>query len=306
MNTPTPTADGNIPITVIMRCYNDAPILPRTLAALAAQRGVAVTVIVFESASTDGSRAIVAAQAGFAIVDLAPGTYWSSTVLNQGLARAETDLVAFVNSDAVLVDECCLARLAAAIQADAGCAASFARQVPRADCSPCTRMDLATAFEWRHELGIHADCLSMVCSMVRRSVWEALPFDEALTFAEDYVWSRAAQARGFHIRYVPEAVAEHSHEYTFSQQYRRSFGDAAAMSRIAKAPPTGNILTGVILPWGKRCLRDAWRLVRLGHPGAVWRLPAYRWPKMLGEWHGARAGWHCFQVPGGGTRQPRL
>ena len=298
------SAPANLPITVVMRCYNDAPILPRTLVALRAQRGVDLTVIVFESASTDGSRAIVAAQPDFEIIDLAPGSYWSSSVLNRGLARAETDLVAFVNSDAVLLDDRCLARLAEAILADPDCAASFARQVPRADCSPCTRMDLATAFEWRHELGIHADCLSMVCSMVRRSAWEGLPFDEALTFAEDYVWSRAAQAQGYFIRYVPEAVAEHSHEYTARQQYRRSFGDAAAMARVATAPPAGQIITGVLLPWVKRCLRDAWRLVRLGQPLAIWRLPAYRWPKMLGEWHGAQAGWRCFQVPGGGTRQP--
>ena len=42
-----------------MRSYNDAALLPRTFAGLDKQRGVDITLIVFESASTDDSPNII-------------------------------------------------------------------------------------------------------------------------------------------------------------------------------------------------------------------------------------------------------
>ena len=48
-----------IPVTVVMRSYNDADLLPRTLAALDRQVGVLIELIVIESASTDHSLEIL-------------------------------------------------------------------------------------------------------------------------------------------------------------------------------------------------------------------------------------------------------
>ena len=48
-----------IPVTVVMRSYNDADLLPRTLAALDRQQGVMIELIVIESASTDNSLEIM-------------------------------------------------------------------------------------------------------------------------------------------------------------------------------------------------------------------------------------------------------
>ena len=79
-----------------------------------------------------------------------------------------------------------------------------------------TRVDYLVAFENRHELGEPAaSWMSLVCSMVRRSALIEHRFDEALTFAEDAVWSQAMIERGWAPAYVREAVAEHSHNYTW-------------------------------------------------------------------------------------------
>lgn len=292
------------PITVVMRSYNDAPLLPHTLGALDAQEGVTSRLFIFESASTDGSKELFERHGYDRIVHLEPGSYHSATVLNQGTEWADTELVAYVNSDAIMMSRSVLRLLADAIVADDRCAGAFCRQIVRPDATPMTRLDYFTAFENRHELGHFADKMSLVCSMVRRSAWENNRFDGALTFSEDYVWSHRAQLQGWRLRYVPEAVVEHSHNYGGEDLYRRHFGDAAALACIRAGAPSSSALGGVVLPWTKRCLRDAWRLARMGALDEAWRLPAYRWPMLLGEWHGARAGWRHFREEGRRDPQP--
>ena len=61
-----------IPMTVIIRSYNDAKLLPRTLAALDQQRGVDCRYIVFESASVDDSLAILQAWGKAEIIEMEP------------------------------------------------------------------------------------------------------------------------------------------------------------------------------------------------------------------------------------------
>jgi hypothetical protein len=42
----------------------------------------------------------------------------------------------------------------------------------------------------------------------------------------------------------------------------------------------------------------------MGQLGSAWRLPMYRYPMLLGEWHGAQAGWRHFREQGRQDRQP--
>lgn len=297
-------ADHAHPVTVVLRSYNDAALLPHTLAALDAQRGVEVELAVFESASTDGSKEILERHGYKRIEHLAPGTYHSASVLNRGTEQAETELVAYLNSDAIMMGPTVLRDLADAIvNADKG-AGAFAKQITRPDATVLTRLDYFTAFENRHELGHYAQHMSLVCSMVRRSVWQSVPFDAGLTFAEDYVWSHRVMARGHTLHYVPSAVVEHSHNYRTSELYWRHFGDAAALASVRLAEPASSPLEGFVLPFFKRCARDTLRLARMGHLRDAWRLPAYRYPMLLGEWHGARAGWRHFREEKRTDRQP--
>ena len=112
MSNPPPTPD-NIPITVVLRSYNDAALLPRTLAALDTQTDVDLTLLAFESASRDSSLQILQDHGGFVHIEqLEPGSYQSSRVLNAGVERATTELVAFVNSDAILLHDRVLRQLA--------------------------------------------------------------------------------------------------------------------------------------------------------------------------------------------------
>ena len=63
------------------------------------------------------------------------------------------------------------------------------------------RLDLKVAFQQRWRLREAAEWMSLVISMIRRSTWEQVPFDERLTFAEDAVWSHRVIQRGWSVRY---------------------------------------------------------------------------------------------------------
>ena len=284
-----------IPVTVVMRSYNDAPLLPRTLAALDAQEGVDVTLFVYESASSDGSKEIFEEHGYDYIHHLKPGEYRSSKVLNDGTERSKDELVAYVNSDAVMTEPKTLRRMADAILADEKICGAFARQTVREDADPMTRVDYHVAFDNRHELGEPAaSWMSLVCSMVRRQAILDNKFDDALTFAEDAVWSQMMMDKGWKTAYVEDAVAEHSHNYTWEERYRRTYGDAAALARLLKEEPDRSYLTGFLIPYLKRCLRDLPRLAKVGRLHAFYKIPFYRWPLMLANFRGTRDGWEFF------------
>jgi rhamnosyltransferase len=291
-----------IPITVVMRSFNDAAILPRTLAALDEQTGVAVTLLVYESGSTDHSLEIIEAHGCDGLEVLEPGTYNSSRVLNAGVARSETDVVAFLNSDAVLMAPGSLRLLADRLLEEETCGGVFARQVPRPDADAMTRLDYSVAFDHRESLGAYQHDMSLVCSMIRKRAWKLEPFDERLTFAEDAVWSRSISAHGFHTRYVPEAAAEHSHNYTASERYRRAYGDAAALAVLP-----GECVPGTVcFTWARRVLRDAFRVCALGKPHWIFSIPVHRWSQLRGARDGARPGRTHFTGPKADGVQPTV
>ena len=259
--------ESNIPISVVMRSYNDAKLLPRTLAGLEMQEGVDVQLIVMESASTDDSLKRFETYGEVDILErLAPGSYKSSIVLNRGVFLAEHELVAFLNSDAILTDPLSLRRLADAIRLGNKVAGAFGRQLPRPNADAMTKLDYYIAFDNREWMGEFADAMSLVISMVSKSVWSQVPFDERLTFAEDAVWTREVHKLGYQTVYVEEATAEHSHNYTWKERYRRHYGDAAAYALALEEPPSRNLITGALVPFVRRVMVDSRRLIQMGAP----------------------------------------
>ena len=281
-----------IPVTVVMRSYNDAKLLPRTLAALDRQQGVLIELIVIESASTDNSLEILEKYGPDQLICLKPGEYHSSRVLNKGISLATTELVALINSDAILESDECLLDMAKAIRGDMKCAGVFARQSVRADANAMTKLDYEIAFAGdRSQLGTGASWMSLVVSMIRWSAWDELPFDNRVTYAEDAVWSHHIQELGWHIRYVGGASAEHSHNYSWHQRYKRAYGDAEALAAIRGQPPARTSIGGFWKPYIKRVAKDSLRCVKMGMPHQAWKVPFHRWPQLWGAWHGQTDGW---------------
>ena len=240
-------------IDVVVRCKNEMPRVERCLEGLDGQEHPSARVLFLDNGSTDGSREI-AIQHGARVHGI--GSYVPGAVLNEAMRLTKSPIVAFVNADAVPLHDDALAHLVEPLVRDRDVCASYARQMPTAEAS-----DL-TAFDYHRTFGAEAldtrlgRFFSMAVSAIRRSAWEALPFDEELRYSEDVDWTERASALGWCVAYVPEARFEKSREYDLRGHFRRRRGEGAADTRIhrlGRPSPWRELLR----PMAGSVLRDA-------------------------------------------------
>lgn len=242
-------------IDVIVRCRNEMPHAARALDALAVQRGVRGRVLFYDCKSTDGSRE-AAVRAGVEIVDVDPAKYVPGAVLNAGMRATRAPLVAFVNADVIALDPDAIARLAEPL-GERAVAASFGRQLARADADACARADTERAFGPVSAGRVRAGSFfSMAASIVRRDWWSRAPFDEQIRYSEDVEWTRRMSLLGASIVYVPDARFEHSHNYDWRAHFRRRRGEGAADREIFGLGPVRVGREGIV-PLTGALVRDA-------------------------------------------------
>ena len=278
-------------VSIIMRSYNEAWALKDTLPALLAQDYKNWELIVIDSGSMDGSQELIRAFSPAHFIEITPQEYIPGRVMNQGMRLAKADLCVFINADATPQGTNWLRPLAETLQ-DRQVAACFGRQIPRPDCQAVFACDYDRCFGPQRESASWDHFFSMVSSGLRKDVWQRRGFREDLQYAEDDEYTRWCKAEGHEVRYVPESVAMHSHNYTPEQSYKRAFGDARAIGKAWKGSPRQfNWLTTVAIG----CLKDMRHdvryclqhscLSRLGHSLRI------RWQQRQGKLAGFRQGW---------------
>lgn len=292
------------PVSIVMRSFNDGPLIGGTLRAVHAQDGAeGVDLVHIDSGSRDDTVPIIRSFRPRVLIQIQPGEYVPGRVLNRGMREARGDWVVFLNSDAEPADRRWLAELLAATTAGPRLGTAFSRQIPRPDCRAVYAHDYDRCFGPARESRTWDHFFSMVSCIVYRPAWEAQPFREDLQYAEDDEWSRRLKAHGWGVAYAEKSIAIHSHNYTLRQAYRRAHGDlfAIAASRPESRPRARDWLFGFLLAWLADVRRDAvWcaregRLAGLPHAGAV------RAAQRYGKTAGFRAGWRHYHLGSGPT-----
>jgi len=278
-------------ISIIMRSYNEAWALRETLPALQAQDYANWELIVIDSGSSDGSQELIRAVAPTHFVQITPQEYNPSRVMNQGMRLASTDIAIFLNADATPQGPGWLRPLVTALL-DPQVAACFGRQIPRPDCQAVFACDYDRCFGPERESARWDHFFSMVSSGLRKDIWSERGFREDLQYAEDDEYTRWCKERGYDIRYVPDSVAMHSHNYTAEQSYKRAFGDARAIGKAwTGASSDFNWPKTVACGWLADARKDlAWcakqgRLAELPHALGI------RLRQRRGKLAGFRQGW---------------
>lgn len=215
-------------ISVIMRTKNADWVVEQALHALHSQTIRNFQLIVVDSGSTDRTLDIVGHYSP-QLIQIPPTSYIPGAVLNQAIQYATGDIFVFQNSDAVPLAPNALEYLVQPF-GDARVAATFARQLPRPEATNWVRRDYEVSFPAQ---GVAPPWmpLSLPFAAMRRSVWEQHPFHTAAWGSEDLEWGIWANANGHVVRYVPEAIVMHSHNYTLREAFGRRFieGEADAI-----------------------------------------------------------------------------
>jgi rhamnosyltransferase len=176
-------------------------------------------------------------------------------------------------------------------------AAVYGRQIPRPDCKAVYARDYERCFGRDRESSKWDHFFSMVSSGIRRDAWTLRGFNEAMQYSEDDEYTRWCRAQGYAVRYCPDSVVMHSHNYTFRQAYRRSFGEAWALAGIGQAagndPGPGR---SVFFRWLRDALGDLRFCARRRRIGEWPHALGIRWQRRLGGLHGFQAGWQMHRV----------
>ena len=274
-------------VSIIMRSFNDAPLIEATLKAVLNQTFKDYELINVDSCSSDGTVDIIRKYNDNVSV-AEPGTkYNPGRVLNEAIAKVDSPWVVFCNSDATPQSDTWLEKLIEPL-ADDKTAATFSRQISRPDATPLVRYDYEKGFPppgEAHKVG--GFFFSLASAAIKREIWAGHKFYVDCDYSEDVHWAWWAANNGYKVVYVPESEAMHSHNYTLKQLRRRACGEGEADVFIYGVQPS---LGRQILRWGKHVIEDTVYCLKTGHIGILFTAPISRMVFTMGYHKGTKIG----------------
>ncbi|MCF7741387.1 MAG: glycosyltransferase [Candidatus Marinimicrobia bacterium] len=249
-------------VSIIMRSINDMEFIEATFQGILEQNFQDFEIVNVDSGSTDGTYELIQKYNKGTVYQIRPEEYVPGPVLNTAISRAKGELIVFNNSDCIPQNQDWLGNLIAPLS-DSGVAASFGRQIPRSDSHPLVVKDYERAFgdgsissQWHH-------FFSLATSAVPKDLITKYPFDLEVQYSEDIEWSYRMKKKGYEIEYVPDAIVEHSHNYTMPQVYKRFYEEGRAEAFIYG--PDFKLFSKFLRPLGMEILRDIFYLVKTGN-----------------------------------------
>ena len=269
-------------ISVLMRSHNDILYIQQTVEALLAQQtDDAVEIISCDDHSTDGTAEYLAGVQQIRRISPPEGRYVPGKTLNYMISQAQGDFIIFNNGDAIPQNSEYLKNLAAPLKnPEVNCV--FSNQIARKDAFAVVRKDYERAFgdgsvscKW-HKF------FSLVSSGFRREELIQHPFDETFQYSEDSQWVNRREVK---IVYVPDAVVEHSHNYTLQEVKKRFFNEGVADKQMGKKSP------GALRTWKSICaetLRDWIYIAECGAWKEFFYSPIYRYVQKKSYYRGTK------------------
>lgn len=236
MNAPARKVDGGsgsseiAPISVVIRAYNEESHIGKLLRGIRAQTIQPLEIVLVDSGSSDLTVSI-AEHYGARIVHIAKEDFTFGRALNLGCEAAHGEILVFVSAHVYPVFDTWLECLVTPF-ANPFVALSYGRQQGgdtnkfSEHCLFARWFPNERAFPQKGYFCNNANCA------VRRSVWETLRYDEALTGLEDLDWAKRAQPGGSLLVYEPDATIVHVHEESWQQVRNRYRREAIALRRI--------------------------------------------------------------------------
>ena len=158
----------------------------------------------------------------------------------------------------------------------------YGNQIARPDAYAVVRKDYDRAFGDGSISKNWGRFFSMVSSGFRKEELQKKPFNDKIQYSEDSEWVNRTEAN---IVYVPDAIVEHSHNYTLKQIRKRFFNEGVADTQMGKKPISfGHALRNLIA----ETLRDYIYIFRHGKLLELYYPPIYRYVQKMSYYRGTR------------------
>jgi len=273
-------------ITIIIRSRNDVNVIDKTLRMVFEQSFQDFEVIDFDNASTDGTVEKIK-HFNTKIISIPEGSYVPGRVLNTAIELCTTEIIVFLNSDCVPINNHWLGNLIKPFE-DPNVGAVFSRQIAGKDTLPIIQIDTERAFgkgeehkKWKH-------FFSMASSAIRKSAWINDRFNESILISEDIEWSYRIKKKGYRVIYAQDSVVEHQHDYSIKQLYQRHFKEGFDSVEIFSIGGSKLSLFNEVflLPFVFSVIRDSYGLAIRFRLTDVFIMPMYRlvlfWGRFIG------------------------
>ncbi len=227
-------------IALIIPTLNGGPRWQEALQAIDSQTLQPDRKLVIDSGSDDAT-ADLARQQGFEVITITRQQFNHGATRQQGADHvADCDILVYLTQDAVLDTPDALQQLVSQF-ANPHIGAAYGRQLPHTDAGPFgsharqfnyPAQSRVKSIADAGELGIKTPFLSNSFAAYRRAaLQQAGGFPTNVILAEDMIAAARMLQQGWHIAYVAEAAARHSHDYTLLEEFRRYFDTGVLHTR---------------------------------------------------------------------------
>ena len=277
-------------VSIVIRSKNDMLYIGDTFDKIFSQNFSDFEILNFDSGSEDGTWEIIRKYNPDNSWREENEDYVPGRVLNNAVRKARGKIIVFNNSDCIPQDKFWLEKLIEPLNSEnpgiENISGVFCNQTARPDAFPLVRKDYERAFgdgkisgQWEH-------FFSLASSAVLRELLVEHPFREDLQYSEDVDWAWRMRKLGLKTVYIPDAIVEHSHNYTQQEMKIRFYNEGWAEGQIYGN--SKSFYRDFLLPCAAEMGRDMAYLLKSGH---LLNVPAgwkYRLTQRYSCWKGRR------------------
>lgn len=226
----------NADVSIIIPVKNAEKNISKTLSIVLNQKtNFSFEVMVIDGGSTDGTQEIVKNFPQVTLVQIKPEEFGHGRTRNLGAKMASGEYLVYLNGDAIPKDEYWLEKLLENFKDNEQVAGVYSRHLPKDECyffvaqgiyemMPPVKMVKKISNILDGDIERYPDDFfrfSTVSCVIKKKLWQEMPFNETLPLGEDTEWAKRTLEMGYSIVYEPSSVVLHSHNYTFRGYYKQ-------------------------------------------------------------------------------------
>jgi len=218
-------------VALVIPVFNGGELYKKSLQSVNNQTCHFSKKLVMESGSYDASRAL-SIEHGFDIYDVPPGTFNHGGTRSNAVEMIDDEIIVFITQDAILDDRDAIKNLTKYFE-NSRVGAVYGRQLPHNDANPLAiharttsygPESYVTSMESDYPVGIRKCFMSNSFAAYRRSaLLEVGGFPDDVILSEDMYVAAKMLELGWEIAYAADARAQHSHNYSVAEEFRRYF-----------------------------------------------------------------------------------